>query len=212
MRVYTLLATFLIVLVTGTTGHASTILFANLTTSQENHPVVPTTDTGDPRPVPSGSATFELNTLMTALTFSATIFDIDVTGTQTADANDNLTAAHIHASATVTPMTNAGVVWGFFGMPLNDVPNEIVIVPFSSGVGGTFSGTWDELEGNNTTLTDQLNNILTGRSYINFHTVQFGAGEIRGAIQVVPEPYSIALLGIGIAVIAFARFRRQASI
>jgi hypothetical protein len=37
-------------------------------------------------------------------------------------------------------------------------------------------------EGNNTTLTAQLPNILSGHAYINFHTVQFGGGEIRGNI------------------------------
>jgi CHRD domain len=56
------------------------------------------------------------------------------------------------------------------------------MIPFATGVGGTFTGTWDQTEGNGTTLSDQLNNILTGRSYINFHTTQFGGGEIRGAI------------------------------
>jgi CHRD domain len=43
-------------------------------------------------------------------------------------------------------------------------------------------------EGNNTTLSVQLNNILTGHSYINFHTNQFSTGEIRGTI--VPEASS----------------------
>jgi hypothetical protein len=43
---------------------------------------------------------------MMSLTFTATIFNIDFTGRQTADMNDNLVAAHIHASPTVTPTTN----------------------------------------------------------------------------------------------------------
>ena len=40
------------------------------------------------------------------MTFTATIFNIDVTGTQTADVNDNLAASHIHAGPAVTPTTN----------------------------------------------------------------------------------------------------------
>jgi hypothetical protein len=152
-----------------------------------------------------------LNNALTAMTFSATIFNIDITGTQTADVNDNLIAAHIHAGPLVTPTTNGGVVWGFFGSPFNDNnPNDAVVTPFSTGVGGTFSGKWDLLEGNGTTLAAQLDNILSGRSYINFHTTQFGGGEIRGAIQVVPELATStgALLAIGaIAIIGFARLQ-----
>ena len=71
------------------------------------------------------------------------------------------------------------------------------MTPFATGVGGTVTGKWDVPEGNNTTLAAQLPNILAGRSYINFHTVQFGGGEVRGQLTVVPEPSSIALAGIG---------------
>jgi hypothetical protein len=180
-------------------AHASVLLSANLTNSQENPPTVPTTSTFAPRPASFGTANFVLNDAMTAMTFTASVFNIDFTGTQTADANDNLAAAHIHAAPTVTPTTNAAVVWGFFGAPFNDNnPNDVVTTPFTNGVGGTISGKWDAPEGNGTTLTAQLNNILSGHSYINFHTVQFGGGEIRGQILSVPEPSTLALLGTGI--------------
>jgi hypothetical protein len=115
------------------------------------------------------------------MTFSATINNIDVTGSQTADTNDNLTNAHIHAGPAVAPGVNGPVVWGFYGSPFNDNnPNDQVFFPLSSGVGGNFSGKWDAPEGNGTTLAAQLANIRAGRAYINFHTVQFGGGEIRG--------------------------------
>ncbi len=68
---------------------------------------------------------------------------------------------------------------------------------WSGKVGETFNGKWDAPEGNNTKLTAQLVHILAGRSYINFHTVKFGGGEIRGQITEVPEPCSIALAGFG---------------
>jgi len=146
---------------------------------------------------------------MTALTFSATISGIDITGSQSPDTNDNLVAAHIHAGPLVTPTTNGPVVWGFFGTPFNDVPNQITIVPASTGVGFTISGTWDAPEGNGTTLTEQLPNILAGRSYINFHTNQFPGGEIRGNITAVPEPSTMALLGFGIAALGAASRKRR---
>jgi hypothetical protein len=47
-------------------------------------------------------------------------------------------------------------------------------------VGGTISGKWDPPEGNGTTFAAQLANLKEGRAYINFHTTQFGGGEIRG--------------------------------
>ena len=158
------------------------LFVATLTNSQENPPTTPTLSGGGARPASFGTAKFRFNAAQTAMTFTATINNIDFTGSQTADTNDNLVAAHIHASATVTPTTNAPVVWGFFGSPFNDNnPNDVVNIPFTGGaVGGTISGKWDAPEGNGTTLAAQLTNLRTGHAYINFHTVQFGGGEIRG--------------------------------
>ena len=198
----------------GNPVYADTILFANLTTSQEVPPKVPTTATGAPRPISFGTATFVLNTAQTAMTFSATIFNIDFTGTQTTDINDNLVAAHIHAGPAVAPGVNGPVVWGFFGTPFNDNnPNDVVNTPFATGVGGTISGKWDAPEGNATTLTAQVANILGGHSYINFHTNQFTGGEIRGAINVVPEPSALMLFSAGVVILgSLGWLRRRSSV
>lgn len=191
-------------------AHADILLHATLSNAAENPPVIPTTTIGALRPASFGTADFVLNTAQTSLSFTATIFNIDFTGTQTADTNDNLTAAHIHAGPLVTPITNGPVVWGFFGAPFNDNnPNDVVVTPFSTGVGGTISGKWDALEGNNTTLAAQLPNILSGRSYINFHTTQFGGGEVRGNIGAIPEPSTWAMMILGFAGIGFLAYRRR---
>ena len=154
----------------------------NLTNSQEVPPTKPTLTGGARRNNSFGNARFVFDGADTSMTMTATVNNIDVTGAQTADTNDNLVAAHIHAGAAVQPGVNGGVVWGFFGTPFNDTtPNDATNTPFvAPGVGGNFGGKWDAGEGNGTTLTDQIANIRAGRAYINFHTTQFTGGEIRG--------------------------------
>ncbi len=198
------------VLVASSTAQADTLLYANLTHSQETTQGALITSTGDPRPLSFGIASFVLNDAETALTMTTTIVNIDVTGTQTPDdTNDNLLAAHIHAPA--PPGMNGGVRWGFFGMPDNDTnPDDLVVTPFLNGVGGVFTSKWDQPEGNGgTTLTAQLPSILAGLSYVNFHTVQFGGGEIRGQINVVPEPSAMALTALGVIGLLALRRRRR---
>ena len=190
---------------------------ANLTHDQEPpaiSSIPPTTSTGAARPLSFGNATFVLNAERTALTFTATIFNIDINGAQTPDVNDNLGAAHIHCCLALTiPPGAAGVRWGFFGTPDNDIsPKQLVITALPGGaVGGTFSSTWDLTEGNlGQTLATSLPNILNNEAYINFHTTQFGGGEIRGQIvQVVPEPSTYALMATGIAGVGIAALRRR---
>lgn len=194
---------------------AQTTFIANITHDQE--PGVagttpPTMSGGGPRPLAFGTAIFTLNAAMTSLSFVATIFHLDVTGTQTPnDTNDNLLNGHIHAGLTNgQPGTNASVVWGFFGAPLNDNnPNDFNLTPFTSAVGGVFSGKWDAPEGNGTTLAAQLGNIIAGRSYINFHTGQFGGGDIRGQLIVPDTGSTAALLGLGAAGLIVFRSRAQ---
>jgi hypothetical protein len=199
LRIRVLLTAALAAVLVSAPARAATIFVATLTHSQETMQGQLVTDTGDPRPLSFGSATFVLNDAMTELSMTATIFNIDVNGTQTTDTNDDLHAAHIHVGA--PPGSNAPVRWGFFGAPDNDDnPDNLVVTPFASGVGGTFSSIWNLPEGNSgTTLATNLPDILARLSYINFHTEQFGGGEIRGQIEPIPEPATLTLLGLGLA-------------
>ena len=155
-------------------GH---VFVARLEGGQENPPNASTA---------RGYAAFFLNQEETELRFFVAVAGLDFTGTQTADPNDNLVAAHIHAPA--PRGMNGGVRFGFFGQPFNDTnPTDTVVTPFANGVGGTVFSKWDRDEGNNTTLTAQLPNILAGMSYINFHTTRLPGGEIRGQIEENPQ-------------------------
>ena len=60
-----------------------------------------------------------------------------------------------------------------------------------------------------------LSGIDNNQSYLNIHTAQFPAGEIRGFLvelaQPVPEPSSWLMLGVGLAGIGFCAAKRRAA-
>src|SRR4051794_24661269 len=89
----------LVLLAAGTAGQAGQIFTADLTHDQEPGAGPLTTSAGDPRPLSFGTATFTLNDDQTQLTMAVSVFNIDITGTQTPDTFDNLVAAHIHVGA-----------------------------------------------------------------------------------------------------------------
>jgi hypothetical protein len=178
------------------TSRGSMIFTANITSDQET-PSLPSEGS-------SGTGTFVLNDAMTRLTYDVHLFGLDLDGNQTpANPNDNVTRAHFHAGA---PGVAGGIVYGIIdasaSLRNDNSPNDLVIdIP-----NGHITGAWDAGEGNGTTLTAQLSNLLSGNLYFNIHTSDHGTGEIRG--QVLPEPATVALLAVALpTLMARRRFR-----
>jgi hypothetical protein len=59
--------------------------------------------------------------------------------------------------------------------------------------------------GSATITAPQAADLLGGLWYINLHSTSSPGGEIRGNVSVVPEPYSVAMLALGLASVAGLR-------
>ena len=174
---------------------AATLFQATLSGDQEVPPTVTTA---------SGTASLTLNDAQTRLEINIQINGLDLDGLQTpGNAADDVTGAHIHNAPAGN---NGGVVFGFIG-PNSDANGDLVIDP----VAGTIFSGWDLLEGNGTTLQNQLTDLLNDGLYINVHTSTFPSGEIRGQIQVVPIPAAFWLFGSGLlGLVGIARRKKGA--
>ncbi len=114
----------------------------------------------------------------------------------------NTTAAHIHGP-TAIPGTGAASVAttlpSFAGFPLgvtfgsfSNVLNTLDATTYSPGFIANNGGT---LAGAEAALGMMLAN---GSAYLNIHSEVFTGGEIRGFIQPVPEPSSLAIWAVGL--------------
>ena len=98
------------------------------------------------------------------------------------------TGAHIHGPA--PPGTPAGIIF-----PLSGVPSA------ASGAVPTQ---------NFAINATQVGYLFSGLLYFNVHDNNFPAGEIRGQIYLVPEPGTLALVGLGLGALALRLRRRRA--
>jgi len=102
-----------------------------------------------------------------------------------------ITVAHIHNGA-----------FGVSGPVIIDIRSLMTLSPdltAGSIVNATLNVT-----------SDQASILLAGNGYFNLHTSVFPGGEIRGQINVVPEPSTYLLLATGLGGLMLVARRRRA--
>jgi hypothetical protein len=154
---------------------------------------------GGPGSTGSGSATVTMDT---------TLLTMNVQGTWSGTSG-NSTAAHIHCCTANPGVGNVGVatqVPSFVGFPLGVTAGNYSQL-FDMNLPSSWNPAYITNNGGTTTsaFNALLNGMLTDRSYFNSHTNTFPGGEIRARLVLIPEPGTLALLGIGLVVLAARR-------
>ncbi len=113
----------------------------------------------------------------------------------------NLTFQGLLAPITVAHIHNGAV--GISGPVILDIRNLMSTTPDLTG--GSIMNAVLNID------MAQANVLLAGNGYFNLHSTQFPAGEIRGQINVVPEPSTYVLMATGLGGLVIVARRRRAS-
>jgi hypothetical protein len=199
-----LFASVCLALVCAAPAYSVQLLYQTVKVDNQNNPGIvigpgmdgPTEPTTSPG---TGYGTVLYDDIAHTLTLDCTFSGLTPTGTGT-------TASHIHAATTLPFQGTAGVATtqpSFAGFPIGAFSNTAT--PFHSVLNLTQASSWNAsyvTANGGTTAGAELafaSALATGRSYWNIHSSAFPGGEIRGFLQLVPEPASCVLLAVGLA-------------
>jgi hypothetical protein len=131
----------------------------------------------------------------------------------------NTTASHIHCCTAAPFLGNVGVATEtptFSGFPLGVTAGSFSEL-YDLTDPATFNAPFLSAHGGSTAAAEAalFAGLEAGMAYLNIHTSAFGAGEIRGflteaAIGAVPEPTTLLLAGLAVALMGATRRRQGA--
>lgn len=163
-----------------------------------------------------GTAYFTLTTggangpeLSYTITLNGLTFDTELPRASADGPDTQVRAVHFHFGAAGTNSIHALNV---YGVPREDDGDLVVSL-------NSLSGNWDDSDenfgsdgdrgaGDSVALTDAITALQSGELYVQLHTFAYRDGELRGQIDSVPEPSSLALMIPALGGCLFIRRRK----